>query len=142
MSQTSDTPQNTASLRILVCTSCRPKFSDSRPGAALIRRIRTALENSPLGLGNDFKVSGVACMAGCTRPCTVGFQGKNKPGYLFGDINPAIDVAGIIDFAKDFRNQREGWCPSVDAPGKLRRPMLSRMPAINMDSETLKENET
>ena len=85
--------------RITVCTSCKHKGNHCRPGYELIDKLRRAIAEADDAVPEDFEISGVACMAGCDRPCTV---------------------------AKD------GWCSSVDRPGKLRRTTLARVPAAMM----------
>lgn len=110
--------------RILVCTSCKPKGCAEKPGLDLIARLRAALESHP------FEVAGVACMAGCNHPCTVAFQGSGKASYLFGEIDPEADLDDLLSFAHLYDALHDGWCSSVDRPGKLRRTTLARMPAL------------
>ncbi len=122
----------TASHRITICTSCKDVSTGRRPGAELIQALRAGLAEARDGLGSDFSVGGAACMAGCTRPCTVGFHGVSKASYLFGDIGAAgsgDDVADLVAFARQYALLSDGWCSSVDRPGKLRRTTLARIPA-------------
>ena len=51
--------------RITVCTSCRHKGSDCRPGYELIEKLRKAIAAAGDSIAEDFAISGVACMAGC-----------------------------------------------------------------------------
>ncbi len=106
------------------------KGSDYRPGTDLIERLRTALAAAGEEIPEAFTVSGVACMAGCSRPCTVAYQGQDKASYLFGDLDPATDVDDLIAFAKQYAYLHDGWCSSVDRPGKLRTATLARVPAL------------
>ena len=80
-------------------------------------------------LSNTFTVSGVLCMAGCTRPCTVGFAANGKAAWLFGDLGPA-DCADIVAFAGLYAVLNDGWCSSTDRPGKLSRSALARIPSL------------
>ncbi|MGH1444528.1 MAG: DUF1636 family protein [Cognatishimia sp.] len=114
--------------RIAVCTSCKDKQSGERQGYALIETLRASLAADPQ-IDAQFQVSGVACMAGCDRPCTVGFHGQGKASYLFGDMTHEQDVADIVAFAKQYATLQDGWCSSVDRPGKLRKSTLARIPA-------------
>lgn len=117
--------------RITVCTSCKDE-AGQRPGADLIRALRAALEETEDGLGADYGVAGAACMAGCTRPCAVGFHGTGKASYLFGDIaagGPGDDIGDLVQFARQYALLSDGWCSSVDRLGKLRRSTLARIPA-------------
>ena len=67
-------------------------------------------------------------MAGCTRPCS--YCGPQKATYLFGDIEPEDDVADLIAFARQYAYLHDGWCSSVNRPGKLRKSTLARVPSI------------
>jgi len=116
--------------RITVCTSCRVKGTDYRPGTALIAALRDALREAGDSLPEPFAISGVACMAGCERPCTVAYHGPHKATYLFGDIAPEDGVADLIAFARQYAYLHDGWCSSVDRPVKLRKSTLARVPSI------------
>lgn len=109
---------------ITVCTSCRDKTTKSRPGYELIDRLREAL------VGTGFDVAAVACMAGCDRPCTAAFHAPGKASYLFGDLDPNVDTPDLVQFARQYAVLRDGWCSSVDRPGKLRKSTLARIPAL------------
>ena len=88
--------------RITVCTSCRLKGSNIRPGKALIHQLRQAVSAADNQLSTDYEIAGAACLAGCKSSCTIAFQAKNKASYLFGDIEPDEDLGDIVDFAKDY----------------------------------------
>ncbi|WP_424970611.1 DUF1636 family protein [Dinoroseobacter sp. S76] len=115
--------------RITVCTSCKHKGSDCRPGYELIAKLRAAIAAAGDAVSESFEISGVACMAGCDRPCTVAYHGTRKATYLFGDIEPDADIDDLVAFARQYAVLGDGWCSSVDRPGKLRRTTLARVPA-------------
>ena len=115
--------------RITICTSCRHKGTDCRPGYELISRLRDAIAAAGAAVPEAFEVSGVACMAGCDRPCTVAYHGTKKATYLFGDIDPDTDIDDLVTFARQYAYLHDGWCSSVDRPGKLRKTTLARVPA-------------
>ncbi|MEP1520665.1 DUF1636 domain-containing protein [Ascidiaceihabitans sp.] len=115
--------------KITICTSCRHKGTECRPGYELIEKLRTAIQNAGDAIADDFEISGVACMAGCDRPCTVAYHGSRKATYLFGDIDPAVDVDDLVSFATQYAHLHDGWCSSLDRPGKLRTSTLARVPA-------------
>lgn len=118
--------------RITVCTSCKHKGTQCRPGFELIEKLRVAIKAAGKAIPEDFEVSGIACMAGCDRPCTVAYHGNRKATYLFGDIVPDADVDDLVTFARQYAYLHDGWCSSVDRPGKLRKSTLARVPsAIN-----------
>lgn len=118
-----------SSHRITVCVACRHNGSDCRPGLDLIARLRAAMDKAGDATGALFEISGVACMAGCDRPCTVAYQATNKATYLFGDIDPADDIDDLVCFARNYASLEDGWCSASQRPGKLRSTTLARVPA-------------
>lgn len=128
--------------RITICTSCRYKGSDCRPGYELIERLRAAITAAGDAIPGAFEVSDVACMAGCDRPCTVAYHGARKATYLFGDITPEDDIEDLLAFAHQYAHLHDGWCSSVDRSGKLRRSTLARVPAAIIALEDTLESTT
>lgn len=124
--------------RITICTSCKHKGTQCRPGYELIEKLRRAMSAAGDTIGDDFEISGVACMAGCDRACTVAYQSTRKATYLFGDIDPETDIDDLVAFAKQYSYLHDGWCPAVDRPGKLRNTALARVPAMMMAVEATK----
>ncbi|WP_299628112.1 DUF1636 domain-containing protein [uncultured Tateyamaria sp.] len=123
---------------ITICTSCRHKGTECRPGYELIDRLRKAIASAGDSVTDDFEVSGVACMAGCDRPCTVAYHGTRKATYLFGDIEPDADIDDLVAFARQYAALEDGWCSSLDRPGKLRTATLARVPAAMLAIEERK----
>ena len=124
--------------RITICTSCRHKGTECRPGYELIERLRRAIAQAGAAVPEEFEISGVACMAGCDHPCTVAYHSTKKATYLFGDIDPNTDIEDLVAFAKQYAYLHDGWCSSVDRPGKLRKATLARVPAAMMVIEETK----
>ena len=120
-------PEPAACHQVFVCTACRDAAAYALPGAALLQTLHQAFAAS--GLSDRFTVSGVRCMAGCTRPCTVGFAANGKAAWLFGDLGPE-DCNDIVAFAGLYASLHDGWCPSTDRPGKLSRSALARIPSL------------
>lgn len=125
--------------RITVCTSCRHTGDTCRPGFELIEKLRAAINAAGDLIAEEFEVSGVACMAGCKRPCTVAYQASRKASYLFGDIEPDTDIEDLVEFARQYAVLHDGWCSSVDRPGKLRKTTLARIPASLLVAEDTAE---
>jgi predicted metal-binding protein len=121
--------------RITICTSCRHKGTTCRPGYELIEKLRQAIASAGDAIPEEFEISGVACMAGCDHPCTVAYHGTKKATYLFGDIEPETDIEDLVAFATQYAYLHDGWCSSVDRPGKLRKSTLARVPAAIMAIE-------
>lgn len=124
--------------RITICTSCKHKGTECRPGYELIERLRQAFAAIGDAVPDTFEISGVACMAGCDRPCTVAYHGTRKATYLFGDIDPETDIDDLVSFAKYYAALDDGWCSSLDRPGKLRTSTLARVPSAIIAIEETK----
>lgn len=115
--------------RITVCISCRHNGSTCRAGYELIKRLGEAIHVANTALGADFEISGVACMAGCDRPCTVAYHGSDKATHLFGDINPDDSIDDLVVFAKQYAELEDGWCASTQRSAGLSGKTLARVPA-------------
>lgn len=115
--------------KITVCTSCRHKGHSCRPGYMLIERLRAAISTAGDAISNDFEISGIACMAGCERPCTVAYHASEKATYLFGDIDPQENIDDLVDFAKQYADLDDGWCSATSRPPALSDKTLARVPA-------------
>jgi predicted metal-binding protein len=122
--------------KITVCTSCKHKGTECRPGFALIKKLRATINAAGNAIPEDFEVSGVACMAGCDRPCMVAYHGSRKATYLLGDIDPAVDIDDLVTFAQQYAYLHDGWCSLVDRPGRLRKHTLARAPSAIIALET------
>lgn len=118
--------------RITICTSCRHKGTECRPGFELIERLRQAIALAGDTIPVKFEISGVACMAGCDHPCTVAHHGTKKVTYLCGGIDPQTDIDDLVAFAKQYAYLHDGWCSSLDRPGKLRKATVARVPAATL----------
>jgi predicted metal-binding protein len=118
----------TAPHQLLVCKGCKPTACYRRPGPAMIANLREAVLDAKLS--SQLEVTGTACMGGCDSPCSVALRGPNKASWLFYDLDPADDVADIIEFTRLYIRLRDGWCRSVDRPGKLAGNILARLPAM------------
>jgi len=125
--------------RISVCTSCKYKGTSCKPGYDMIEKLRAAIDAAGDAIPESFEISGVACMAGCDRPCTVAYYGSRKATYLFGDIDPETDIEDLVAFARQYAYLHDGWCSSVDRPGKLRKSTLARVPSSFIALEPTEE---
>ncbi|WP_420334239.1 DUF1636 family protein [Roseibium sp.] len=135
--------------RIHICTKCRARAdatSDPRgnetvsPGARLISRLQIALDAKPFS--KPFELSGVECMAGCNRPCTVAYQADGKAGYLFGDIDPDGSLDALVRFAHQYAELETGWCSATERPIALLNKTLARIPAFGAGEHPKKISST
>ncbi|MEM1039761.1 MAG: DUF1636 domain-containing protein [Pseudomonadota bacterium] len=125
--------------RISVCVSCRHTGSACRPGFALIQKLQQAITDAGGLVGDDFEVSGVACMAGCERPCTVAYHASKKATYLFGDIDPDEDINDLLAFAEQYAALDDGWCSATTRPAGLRNKTLARVPSALINTHVDKD---
>ncbi|EFL90799.1 DUF1636 domain-containing protein [Ahrensia sp. R2A130] len=125
--------------KITVCVSCRHKNSECRPGLALIEKLRSAIDVASDVVGDDFAVSGVACMAGCDRPCTVAYQASSKTTYLFGDIDADADIDDLVAFARQYNDLSDGWSSATKRPVGLAEKTLARIPAAILATHVTEE---
>ncbi|MEP3298585.1 MAG: DUF1636 domain-containing protein [Pseudoruegeria sp.] len=124
--------------RITICTSCKHKGSNDCPGYELINNLRSAIDAAGDLITENFQISGTACMAGCAHPCTVAYHSTRKATYLFGNIEPGQDINDLVSFARQYAALGDGWCSSVDRPGKLRTHTLARVPSMILAIEETK----
>lgn len=115
---------------ITVCTRCRRTGEHCLPGYALISKLRAAVDTARQSgvLDAAFTIDGVACMAGCDRPCTVAYRADGKSAYLFGDIDETTDIDALIAFAAQYALSDDGWTSSTERPPGLAGKTLARVP--------------
>jgi len=121
--------QETTGHVIFVCTRCRDPQTGERMGEGLIATLRDLIDQSSAnGALRAYAVQGIACMAGCERPLTVGFQAGGKASYLFGDIDARVNVEDLLIFAQTYRDLPDGWCNASQRPAGLDNKTLARVP--------------
>jgi len=100
-----------------------------RPGLKLIEKLQQAISAVGPAVVDDFSVSGLACMTGCCRPCTVVYHASRKATYMFGDIDRDENIADLVALAEQYATVDDGWCSSIlRANGHLDKA-LARTPA-------------
>ena len=117
--------------QVLVCKACKHKGDACKPGFALLKKLRAAIDAA--GLGDQFEVSGTACLAGCVpdhgEPCVVGYRATEKATWLFGDIDPDQPLDDLVDFARSYAALEDGWMTGRELPESLCDTTLARIPA-------------
>lgn len=117
--------------QILVCKACKRQGATSEPGHALLKKLREAIASA--GLGQDFEVSGTACLAGCVPDhggaCVLGWRAPAKATWLFGDIDPALPIDDLVEFSRRYAALDDGWMSGKDCPPRLCENTLARIPA-------------
>lgn len=117
--------------QILVCKACTHTGQACTQGFQLLKNLRAAI--SAAGLGDQFEVSGTACLAGCVpdhgKPCIVGWRATEKATWLFGDIDPDQPLDELVEFARAYAALYDGWMTGRDLPPGLVDTTLARIPA-------------
>ena len=120
-----------ATHQILVCKACKHQGTTCEPGYALLKKLRAAI--AVAGLGDDFEVSGTACLAGCVpahgSACVVGWRATAKATWLFGDIDPGQSIDDLVAFSRLYAALDDGWMNGKDCPPRLCDNTLARIPA-------------
>lgn len=116
---------------IIVCTRCRHIGKRCLPGYELISRLRVAVDLARRAgaLEADYTIDGIACMAGCERPCTVAYRADGKSAYLFGDVDADADINALLAFAAQYASSDDGWTSATERPVGLSGKTLARIPA-------------
>ena len=83
--------------QLLLCQDCRHTGQPCLPGLALLERLRAAI--AAAGPGEAFEMSGSASLAACPRPCTVVWRVSAGAAWLFGDVDPAVEIEELVALA-------------------------------------------
>lgn len=117
--------------RLIVCTTCHREGSPGEAppdGSELFAMVRALFDGWP---GRDGCVlTGVECMSGCNRSCTVGLAGPGKPSYLFGGLAPTEETAAdALALIAQYRDKADGVLERRNRPPSFRRGILAKIPA-------------
>ena len=109
---------------IHVCTRCR--VGDGQPGPSLIEKLTASITAKALTM---LSVAEIGCMAGCSRPLTVGFSAPGKASYLFGDIDARSDAEPLLAFGNLYVSHSDRWTNEGQRPVNLAGKIIARIPA-------------
>ncbi|MEZ5702591.1 MAG: DUF1636 domain-containing protein [Burkholderiaceae bacterium] len=117
---------------LIICTTCRPAGhprDQQAPGERLLEIVQATQAQDGAQAWSAVRPRGMACMAVCTRACSVAFQAPGKHTYLFGDLTPDEDTARqLLDCAALHARAADGSLVRDQRPERLRRGMLARLP--------------
>jgi predicted metal-binding protein len=117
--------------RLIVCTTCRREGAPEEApsdGGKLFEAIQALFSASPDR--RDCAVTGVECMSGCNRSCTIGLAAPGKPSYLFGGLPPTAETAAdALALARQYRDSVDGVLERRSRPPSFRKGILARIPA-------------
>ena len=131
VTSTSDSGAKTRMHRLIVCTTCRRDGSpedEASDGGRLYRAVEALFDGWRDRHG--CVLSGVECMSGCNRSCTVGLAAAGKPSYLFGGLAPTAETAAdALALIAQYRDKADGVLERRDRPASFRRGILAKIPA-------------
>ncbi len=104
---------------IFICAGC------DASAAGLAASLREALDRA----GLTVKVAQPECMNVCARPITVAARAPGKHAYLFGDVDPARDLEGLVAFARLYAAAPDGAIEDARPLGELRTRLIGKIPA-------------
>jgi len=104
---------------IFICAGC------DAAAAGLAASLREALDRAGLAI----RVAEPECMNVCARPVTVAARAPGKDAYLFGDVDPARDLDGLIAFARLYAAAPDGAIADARPLGDLRTRLIGKIPA-------------
>jgi predicted metal-binding protein len=116
--------------RLIICTTCRREGSSKdgpTDGGKLYESVRALFD--AWSDQRDCMVTGVECMSGCNRSCTIGLAAHGKPSYLFGDLSPTEETAvDALALVAQYRDRVDGLLERRSRPPSFRRGILAKIP--------------
>lgn len=119
---------------LFVCKTCATTRIDGKPqgksgGEQLLEQLQEIHTNWELK--DQFQIKEVDCMSACSRSCAISFVSPGKYTYLFGDLPVSESAAAVLDCAKLYFVNPEGYLAWADRPKPLKNGILARIPPIS-----------
>ena len=118
---------------LFVCKACATVYIEGKPqgksgGQQLLEQLQEL--HSDWELRDDFQLQEVECMSACSRSCAVSFVAPGKYTYLFGDLPAQKSAKAVLDCAKLYFANPEGYLAWADRPKLLKNGILARIPPL------------
>ncbi|HEY9632549.1 MAG TPA: DUF1636 domain-containing protein [Coleofasciculaceae cyanobacterium] len=118
---------------LFVCKACATVRIEGKPqgksgGQQLLEQLQELY--SSWELRDEFQLQEVECMSACSRSCAVSFAAPGKYTYLFGDLPTLDSAAAVLDCAKLYFANPEGYLAWSDRPKPLKNGILARIPPL------------
>ncbi|GJD62306.1 DUF1636 family protein [Methylobacterium frigidaeris] len=113
---------------LYVCTTCRDAADPGegpRAGARLHDALAAALADRPEA---RVRIEPVECLSVCKRPCTVAVSSPGRWTYVYGDLDPAVSAAVILDGIGLYAGTPDGIVPWRERPQEFRKGVVARIP--------------
>jgi predicted metal-binding protein len=96
----------------------------ARAGAQLLERLHLA------DLPETVRLVPVECLSNCSRGCTVALRGPGRWTYIYGNLDPALHLAPLIDGIARFAAAPDGLVPWRERPDHFRKNCIARIPPL------------
>lgn len=127
--ETEDRPPSPSAVTLHVCVTCgRTEGAAETLGARLHAAVSGAV--AAAGDGGWLAVRPVECLSVCKRPTTVALAATGKWTYVYGDIDPAEDLADLIEAARRYAGAPDGIVPWRERPARIRGRAVARIPPL------------
>jgi predicted metal-binding protein len=116
---------------VTVCTSCRQAgiARDEAPGRHFFEALRERAS------GEGVVIRPTQCLSVCKRICTISLSAEGGYTYVFGDLDPASDVADVLAMAEKVAAAEHGFVPWQARPEAMKRGLLARVPPPHWSPE-------
>lgn len=116
-----------------VCVTCKTKPADDT-GATQPRGLplldAVAREIEVQGLSATVRVEPVECLSVCKRPATIAVSGAGRWTYVYGDLDPAVDLPALIDGLRSYVAAPDGLIPWKQRPQIFKSGVVARIPPV------------
>jgi predicted metal-binding protein len=130
---TNNTQQTTTQHTLFVCKTCATLRVDGKPqgksgGEQLLEQLQEL--HSTWELKENFQLQEVDCMSACSNSCVISFSATGKYTYLFGDLPAKESAAAVLDCAKLYFTNPDGYLAWADRPKPLKNGIIARIPPL------------
>ena len=111
-----------------VCTTCKREDPCDplapRPGSQLHAALAEA------GAPDGVQIVPVECLSACSNGCSIALSAPGRWTYVYGRMDPATDVADILEGAAAYARAEDGIVPWRERPLIFRKQSLARIPPL------------
>ena len=93
-----------------------------RHGARLLEAIQE------IGLPEGIQIKGVECLSACSNSCSVALSAKGKWTYVYGNLDPMLHAADVVEGATRYNATEDGLVPWRERPEIFRKQSIARIP--------------
>ncbi len=109
-----------------ICTTCKREGMDPdapRPGAVMFAALGAA---PPEGV----TLVPIECLSACSNGCAVALSAPGKWSYVYGNLDPDLHAAAILEGASLYAASPDGIVPWRARPEIFRKQSIARIPPM------------